>query len=57
MARDYHMEVNFQEAVREYYRAYAKKEVSESLALHLQVQRTGMHGQERVLTATHSDFE
>lgn len=54
MSRDFHMEVNFQEAVREYYRAYAKKELGNELVQLLEAQRG--RGQEG-LSAHSTEFE
>ena len=53
-ARDYHNEVNYQEAVREYYRGYAKKTLSGALVELLQAQREE-NGYR--LTSQSSEFE
>ena len=50
-ARDYNNENNYQEAVREYYRGYAKKTHSDALQELLQAQK------EDQLTAQSSEFE
>lgn len=57
MARDYNNQVNFQEAVREYYRAYAKKDLSDAVQALLQAQREDENGLVPVLGPQNSDFE
>jgi hypothetical protein len=57
MARDYHNEVNFQEAVKEQYRAYARKEVAAGLQELLSAQKEDEDGLARVLTPQSSEFE
>lgn len=53
-ARDYHNEVNYQEAVREYYRGYAKKTLSDALVDLVQAQREEKGYR---LTSQSSEFE
>ena len=53
MARDYNNEMNFQEAVREYYRAYAVREVGDGLSELLCAQRAN----QSKLGPHSSDFE